>query len=103
RSERCLDPACIQTIDMLGPAGSRTDEPTECLTEAASRFEAVVELYIEHGVSFPHAGQSKTHAARAMIGLKSHSTITFELPASRRWFDPTRLEIDVAQSLTRIG
>jgi len=92
----------VETVDVCGAARRRAEQPLEGGAKAASRFEALVELQIEHGRSFAHAGESEAHAARAMISVKGHAAIAHEGAPCGRRIDAEPLEVRVTKPSARI-
>ena len=62
----------------------------------------MIELQVQHGFSFAHAGKGQPHASRAVIGVKGHAAIAFESAASRGGIYASVFEVKVAQTSTRV-
>jgi len=58
-------------------------------------------LRVQDVASVSHRGKRRTHAPRALIGLKGHAEIALELPSRRRGLDAERGKVAVPDRLRR--
>src|SRR6476660_3382578 len=55
--------------------------PGKIVTKTAFLFKTTSISHITHPLTFSHFTQGQPHPTGAMIGLESHSIMTFELPS----------------------
>src|SRR6266567_549509 len=103
RSKRRLIPLGVKAIDAARLAGCSSKHSRKRLAKTAGRFESLIELQIEHALSFPDSAEREPHAARAMIGMKAHAAIALKCPARGRWVDAHALQIRLAQPSAGLG
>ena len=94
--------AC-STVTSRGARRRGADDAGEGFAESAAGFEALVQLRVDHGLSFPDVGERQAHAPRAVIGLECHAAIALELAARGRWVDAQFRELRVAVAPQRLA
>src|SRR5207237_9116841 len=77
------------------------ENPRKCLAKTALRFKAAAVACFVDAATVPHLAQGYTHSACAMISLKSHSVMPFELTSRGRWIDRQRTQLLVFKSSVR--
>ena len=70
-------------------------------SKTALRFKAAAVSRLFHAATLPHLAQRKAHSARAMISLKGHSIMPFELTARGRGIDRQRRQFLVCEPPAR--
>ncbi len=85
--ERRLEPFGVQAVDVVREARRGAEDLGKGFTEAAGRFESLVELQVDHAFSFADSGQCHAHPPRTVIGVEAHSAIALELAARGRRID----------------
>ena len=83
RSERRLDSFGKQAALFLRHRRWFTENPRESVAKTAGRFEAAAVLRFIYRTTTPDLAERKSHPPRAVISLKRHSVMPFELPPRR--------------------
>src|SRR6266404_114070 len=87
RAQRRIDSLHEHRRPRSGSCGWFTKNLCECFAKTAFRFKTAAVSRSIHATAPAKFAQSKTHPARAMISLKCHSIMPFELPTRRGWID----------------
>src|SRR5436190_1951937 len=87
RTQRRIDSLREHRRPRSSSCGWFTKNPCECFAKTAFRFKTAAVSRSIHATAPAKFAQSKTHPARAMISLKCHSIMPFELPTRRGWID----------------
>src|SRR5438876_1521002 len=103
RTERRFKPLRVQAIHGARLAGRRAEYFHEGIAKAAGRFEALIELQVEHVFSLSDSSERKSHSPGTVIGMKAHAAVTLKRPSRRGRVDAHTHQIGFAQSCARLG
>ena len=87
RSERRIDSLRKKWCTPLRIRRGLAKNPRKRFSKTALRFKTAAVARFLHSAALPHPAQGETHPAGAMISLKSHSVVAFELTSCGRRID----------------
>src|SRR5439155_23504842 len=93
RAEGSLNSLGEQTTSRLRSCRRFAKNPCECFAKTALRFEAAAISRFIHACAFLHLALRQAHPARAMISIKGHPIMSFELSLLRGRIDRQRVNL----------
>src|SRR4029078_3864922 len=90
RSERRIDSLRPKRCTSFWIRRGFAKNPGERFAKSALRFKPAAVSRFGPPAALPHLAQGETHPARAMISLKRHSVVAFELTSRGRGIDRQR-------------
>src|SRR5262249_16907703 len=101
RSEGRIDSLRKKRCSSLRIGRRFAKNPRERFSKTALRFKTAAVARFVHAAALPHLAQRKTYPARAMISLKRHPVVPFELTPRARGINRQRRQLLVCQPTAR--
>src|SRR5205823_13931618 len=100
-SQRCIDSLRKNRCARLRVRRGIAKNFRKGFSETALRFKTAAIACLIYAAALPHLAQGETHPARAMISLKRHPVVAFELTSRGRGIDRQPRQFLVSEASAR--